>query len=86
MHPCAGQPCESMNAMKRLLIAIVLLIAAPASGQIVTPIISPPCIAKHCPGATQTQTPGTQSHACPPGTVYMPQKGTCRVLPAAPGN
>ena len=68
--------------MKRLLIAVLLFAAAPAAGQIVTPVISPPCIAKHC----SSTPPSTQSHACPPGTVYMPQKGTCQVLPPAPGN
>ena len=69
--------------MKRSLIAILLLTAAPAAGQIVTPILSPPCVTKHCPGTSQTPHT-TQSHVCPPGTVYMPQKGTCRVLPPAP--
>lgn len=72
--------------MRRLgILAIVLfLAAAPAFGQIVTPVLTPPCVTKHCPGARPA--PTTQSHVCPPGTVYMPQKGTCKVLPPAPGN
>ena len=73
--------------MKRyaLLTAVLLAAAAPAEGQIVTPILTPVCVTKHCPGARPAPSPSTQSHYCPPGTVYMPQKGTCKVLPA-PGN
>lgn len=71
---------------KAFLPALALLLAAvgPAPGQIVTPTLTPPCVAKHCPGTRPSPAPATQSHYCPPGTVYLPQKGTCKVLPPAP--
>jgi len=63
-----------------ILMAVLLAVAAPAAGQIVRPILTPPCVTKYCPGKSQNPPP-TPSHYCPPGTVYMPQKGTCKVLP-----
>ena len=67
-----------------ILTVVLFAAAAPAAAQIVTPVLTPTCVTKHCPGAPHTTT--TQSHVCPPGTVYMPQKGTCKVLPPSPGN
>ena len=71
--------------MKRaaFLTTVLFALAAPAAAQIVTPLLTPVCVTKHCPGSRPA--PSTQSHYCPPGTVYMPQKGTCKVLPPPAG-
>jgi hypothetical protein len=58
------------------------LFLTPAAAQIVHPIIvPPPCSGHNCPqhwrGPPMTTVPKTQ---CPPGTVYNPKKGTCKVL------
>jgi len=72
-------------------IGLAMLAAVPAFGQIVTPILTaPPCSGRHCPAhlGSAVSRPAiahpAQRLPCPSGTVYMPQKGTCRVLPAAP--
>ena len=71
-----------------ILTAVLLAAAAPADAQIVRPTLAMPCVVKHCPGARPSPAPTAQSRYCPPGTVYLPQKGTCKVLPppAAPQN
>jgi len=73
--------------MRRFLILTASLLAAamPAAAQIVTPTLTPPCIAKHCPGASGPTRTAPPSRYCPQGTVYVPQKGTCKVLPPPPG-
>jgi hypothetical protein len=61
-------------------VLIGFLAAAPAFGQIVTPDRTPPsCSGNNClkpPRPVSTIRP-----ACPVGTVYVPQKGVCKVLP-----
>jgi hypothetical protein len=62
------------------------LTTAPALAQIVRPVLTPP----PCSGNGCMQRPRPASPvklACPPGTVYVPKKGTCKVLPPnAPAN
>ena len=76
--------------MKTLLTIAVMatLAAAPCFAQVVAPHeFPPPCSSDHCltqqRGAITTP-PGAspvQKIACPKGTVYNPNKGTCKVLP-----
>ena len=75
-------------------LGLALLSAAPALAQIVAPVlIPPPCSGRNCPGQPMgtgvirpTAPPSAQRLPCPSGTVYNPQKGTCKVLPVAPPN
>ncbi len=65
--------------------------AAQALGQIVTPSLFPPtCSDSHCvnqnQGATLIPQGATQvQRGCPQGTMFDALKGTCKVLPQAPG-
>jgi hypothetical protein len=71
--------------MRRTIIAIGFVLgAAPAAAQIVQPVITPPpCTGQNCPRQTRSSMPAAPAHPglCPPGTVYNPKKGTCKVLP-----
>ena len=61
-----------------------LMTAAPAFCQIVTPNITPPpCTGNGCLQHSRGIPMPAQTHklACPSGTVYVQQKGTCKVLP-----
>jgi hypothetical protein len=63
------------------LALVGFLAATPAFGQIVTPTITPPpCTAgNHCLKPSRPVSPTRL--ACPSGTVYVPQKQICKVLP-----
>jgi len=74
-------------------LGLAMLAAVPAFGQIVTPVLTqPPCSGRSCPPRLggevirPADTPTAQRQACPSGTVYNPQKGTCKVLPVAPSH
>lgn len=72
-----------------LIVVIATLAAAPASAQIMRPVIAPPpCTGHSCMPTTRgVPLPPANLHstACPPGTVYVPKKGTCKVLPTTGG-
>jgi hypothetical protein len=63
------------------LALVGFLAATPVLGQIVTPDRTPP----PCSSANRCLKPPRPVSpirlACPSGTVYIPQKGVCRVLP-----
>ncbi len=71
----------------KITLAAVLLITAPAFGQILKPVLTPPpCQGHNCPSQRGAVTPNTrkssaQAAECPPGTVYDGYKGTCHVGP-----
>jgi hypothetical protein len=72
------------------LLALLGSLTAPALGQIVTPTLTPPPCTSHCvnpnPGARIIPQGATQAQrGCPPGTMFNPRKGTCRVLQPVPG-
>ena len=76
--------------MRRIALAIIVaLIAFPAAAEIVQPVITPPpsCTGQNCPRALRSHMPQQPAHPglCPPGTVYNPKKGTCKVLPTTTG-
>jgi hypothetical protein len=87
--PTAGE--KRVISGLAVLLALLGGLAAPASGQVVTPtLIPPPCSGSHCvnqnqgariipQGATQAQ------RGCPQGTMFNPRKGTCKVLQPVPG-
>jgi hypothetical protein len=82
------------NKMKRIaiMIAAVFWATAPSFGQVVTPTLSPPpCAGHNClfrpRGATIQPSAASKFHKadCPQGTVYVPRKGTCKVMPTILG-
>ena len=77
-----------------IIIAAVFwaLNAVPSFGQVVTPTLSPPpCAGHNClfrpRGATIQPSAASKVHKadCPQGTVYVPRKGTCKVMPTIAG-
>ena len=63
-----------------VLVFAGFLAATPTLGQIVTPTITqPPCTGNHCLKPPRPVSPTRL--ACPLGTVYVPQKQICKVLP-----
>ena len=82
---------KQVISMLAAILALLAGMAAPALGQIVTPsLFPPPCSNGHCvnqnQGATVIPQGATQAQrGCPQGTMFDPRKGTCKVLPQAPG-
>lgn len=87
--PTAGE--KRVISGLALLLALLVSLAAPALGQIVTPALTlPPCTGNHCvnqnPGARIIPQGATQAQrGCPQGTMFNPRKGTCKVLQPRPG-
>jgi hypothetical protein len=82
--------------MKRTAIVIATVVlglnATPSFGQVVTPNLTPPpCAGHNClfrpRGATIQPSAASKFHKadCPQGTVYVPRKGTCKVMPTILG-
>jgi hypothetical protein len=70
------------------ILAALALSMTPALGQVITPHLTPPpCTGHHClehpRGAMMPGVDPAHKAPCPPGTVYNPQRGTCKVLPTA---
>ena len=79
-----GPAEDRMRNLGLFLAAGVFAASLTASpGQIVRPIITPPpCTGNLClKPARGVPVPGVVHRMpCPPGTVYNPQKGTCKVV------
>ena len=79
------------NALVFIVTGFLASIAAPASAPAFGQVIShnlptPPCTIRTCvshPRGATLKPPGpssVQKIACPPGTVYNPSRGTCKVM------
>jgi hypothetical protein len=75
-----------------IVLATMFLAAAQSFAQVVTPTLTPPpCAGHNClfrpRGATIQPSAASKFHKadCPQGTVYVPRKGTCKVMPTILG-
>lgn len=71
------------------LLAGLALGMTPCLAQVIVPHLTPPpCTGHHClehpRGVVMPGVDPAHKAPCPQGTVYNPQRGTCKVLPTPP--